>query len=91
VRAGQPALPLLAGDTLISAIGPAGPSESGASQSSGPTAVQLSGRQQPAPLAFDLREIEQFRYRVTDTAKKVRECYMSHIYEFTFVYTCFIF
>jgi hypothetical protein len=84
VRASQPALPLLAGDTLISAIGPAGPGESGASQSAGgQAAVQLSGRQQPAPLAFDLREIEQFRYRVTDTAKKVRECYMLYICVFT--------
>lgn len=27
---------------------------------------------QPAPLAFDIREIERFRYRVEDTLKKVR-------------------
>lgn len=26
---------------------------------------------QPAPLAFDIREIERFRYRVEDTLKKV--------------------
>lgn len=26
---------------------------------------------QPAPLAFDVREIERFRYRVEDTLKKV--------------------
>ncbi|KAG5192377.1 DEAD box helicase [Tribonema minus] len=62
VQASQPALPLTEADTLLGAIGTA-TADDGVS-------AQLS-RAQPAPLAFDLREIEQFRYRVTDVAKKV--------------------
>lgn len=36
--------------------------------------IGFSALPQPAPLAFDIREIERFRYRVEDTLKKVFVC-----------------
>lgn len=64
VQASQPALPPLEGDTFLEAL-PAG-RDSGAGVGMG-----LHARAQPAPLAFDLRELEGFRYRVEDVKRAV--------------------
>lgn len=74
VRASQPPLPLEQGNTLISNMGTVAPGDEGAIPPPSPIGGAGMGggeRAQPAPLSFDLREVEQFRYRVTDTAKKV--------------------
>lgn len=64
VQASQPALPPLEGDTSLEAF-PAG----GAGNAS--MGMGLHARAQPAPLAFDLRELEGFRYRVEDVKRAV--------------------
>lgn len=61
VQASQPALPPLDGDTSLEAL-PAGGDGVG---------MGLHARAQPAPLAFDLRELEGFRYRVEDVKRAV--------------------
>ncbi len=62
VQASQPAMPLLEGDSAMEAL----PSGAEATQT-GMAAL----RAQPAPLAFDLRELEGFRYRVEDVKRAV--------------------
>jgi ATP-dependent RNA helicase DDX56/DBP9 len=59
VQAQQPPLPTMAGDSALAAIGPV------AQQ------APHGGQAQPAPLAFDLGELESFRYRVTDMLRAV--------------------
>ena len=59
VQAQQPPLPAMAGDSALAAMGPV-------SQQ-----APHGGQAQPAPLAFDLGELESFRYRVTDMLRAV--------------------
>ena len=67
VQASQPALPPLEGDTSLEAL-PAGGAAAGGD---GGVGMGLGMRAQPAPLAFDLRELEGFRYRVEDVKRAV--------------------
>ncbi len=65
VQANQPALPPLEGDTQLENMGdPAAAAAAAAAASS-------SLRAQPTPLAFDLKELEGFRYRVEDVRRAV--------------------
>jgi ATP-dependent RNA helicase DDX56/DBP9 len=61
VQAQQPPLPTMGGDSALAAMGPVA--------LQGPTGH--GGQAQPAPLAFDLGELESFRYRVTDMLRAV--------------------
>ncbi|CAM9475589.1 unnamed protein product [Scytosiphon promiscuus] len=60
-------------DSIVAAMGAQTPEEAGGRGSAAGTAGFGGGGSwaQPAPLAFDIREIERFRYRVEDTLKKV--------------------
>ncbi|CAM9170551.1 unnamed protein product [Chrysoparadoxa australica] len=62
IQSSQPPLPALGGRSLISSMGAAEGQGGGTGSGTRP---------QPAPLDFDIREVEQFRYRVEDTAKKI--------------------
>lgn len=53
--------------SLVSAMGAEGAVERAVAAGG----IGFSALPQPAPLAFDIREIEKFRYRVEDTIKKV--------------------
>lgn len=56
--------------SIVAAMGP----QAGGGTAAAATSVGVGGGgswAQPAPLAFDIREIERFRYRVEDTLKKV--------------------
>ncbi|CAM9440448.1 unnamed protein product [Ascophyllum nodosum] len=67
-----PSLPQAGGgrkkrESLVSAMGAQGAAEKAVAAGG----IGVGGSPQPAPLAFDIREIERFRYRVEDTIKKV--------------------
>lgn len=65
---------------------------SGAAAVAGAPAVGGGGGSwaQPAPLAFDIREIERFRYRVEDTLKKVRGSMSCHVMEVMSFHGCHV-
>ena len=59
VQALQPPLPAMGGDSVLAAMGP----------QAGVTGASFTA--QPAPLAFDLSEVDAFRYRVEDVLRSV--------------------
>ena len=65
IQADQPALPSMHGDTALAAMGPE------AQEANHSATAAISQTAQPAPLAFDLGELETFRYRVEDVNRAV--------------------
>eukprot|EP00613_Pedinella_sp_CCMP2098_P028312 CAMPEP_0171717520 /NCGR_PEP_ID=MMETSP0991-20121206/20074_1 /TAXON_ID=483369 /ORGANISM="non described non described, Strain CCMP2098" /LENGTH=711 /DNA_ID=CAMNT_0012308737 /DNA_START=51 /DNA_END=2187 /DNA_ORIENTATION=- len=61
VQTQQPPLPVMTGDSALAVMGPAAVGSDRGSLS----------HAQPAPLSFDLHELESFRYRVEDTLRSV--------------------
>ena len=64
VRSQQPRLGTVEGDNVLAAIG-------GPNDSIGGTDLEEQSRMQPAPLNFNMTELESFRYRVEDTCRSV--------------------
>ena len=64
VRSQQPRLGTVEGDNVLAAIG-------GPNDSIGNTDLEEQSRMQPAPLNFNMTELESFRYRVEDTCRSV--------------------
>lgn len=63
VRDQQPRLGTIEGDNVLAAIG--GPNESNNRE------LEEQSKMQPAPLNFNMNELESFRYRVEDTCRSV--------------------
>ena len=77
VQATQPALAPMEGDTPLESMGAGGVAEAGTGARAGARVGAGAGagagslRAQPTPLAFDLKELEGFRYRVEDIRRAV--------------------
>ena len=64
VRSQQPRLGTVEGDNVLAAIG-------GPNDTIGDREFEEQSRMQPAPLNFNMTELESFRYRVEDTCRSV--------------------
>eukprot|EP00615_Pteridomonas_danica_P006429 CAMPEP_0114328888 /NCGR_PEP_ID=MMETSP0101-20121206/705_1 /TAXON_ID=38822 ORGANISM="Pteridomonas danica, Strain PT" /NCGR_SAMPLE_ID=MMETSP0101 /ASSEMBLY_ACC=CAM_ASM_000211 /LENGTH=428 /DNA_ID=CAMNT_0001458357 /DNA_START=935 /DNA_END=2220 /DNA_ORIENTATION=- len=68
IQSKQPPLPLLDGSTVLAQMGTTSHGQGGGGGSSN---TQSNSIHQPAPLAFNLMELETFRYRVEDMLRTV--------------------